>query len=54
VPEMRECEEDNSAFGFRGAREWRQVFREFLHFRILRGRLRLHASDLRLPLILGE
>jgi hypothetical protein len=51
---MREREEDHSAFGFCGAVERRQIFCEFFYFRIFRRRVRVHATELRLPLIFGE
>jgi hypothetical protein len=54
VSEMRERQEDHSAFGFCGAVEWRQIFPEFLwllYFSVFRRYLRVHAADLRLPLI---
>lgn len=48
MPEVRQREENHSAVGVCGAREWNQVIGEFFVF--YRWLLRLHAARLRLPL----
>ena len=52
MPEMRECQEHDSAFRFCITLKWQQTFGQLFSLGILRRRMWLHSPHLRLPLTL--